>query len=301
MPWVLAALAMSVAFLSASQDIVVDAYRAEVLRSEELGAGAAATVTGYRMALMASGAVALILSDRLPWHLVYGIMAALMLASACFTLFAPEPAERVTPPQSVTEAIWKPLVDFFARSGAISMLGFIMLFKLGDAIAAAMVTPFLLDLGFTRTDVGAVNKAFGLVTTLAGTVAGGGIIAHIGINRSLWVFAWLQALSNLAFSGLAVLGRSYAGLVAAVGIENLCGGMGTAAFVAFLMSLCNKRFTATQYALLSSLMAVARVLAGVPSGLLAAKLGWPLFFLVSALGALPGMALLPRFAPWRMR
>jgi MFS transporter, PAT family, beta-lactamase induction signal transducer AmpG len=299
MPGAVAFLALTVAFLSASQDIVVDAYRADVLSARELGAGAATAVTGYRLAMIVSGALALILSDHLPWRMVYVTMAILMLCNTAFTFVAPEPAERVIPPRTLAEAVWQPLASYFKRAGAIEMLAFIMVYKLGDALAAAMMTPFLLDLGFTRTDVGTVNKAFGLLSTIFGTLAGGAVIARMGINRSLWIFAFLQAFSNLAFAGLALVGKNYAAMVAAIGIENICGGMGTAAFIAFLMSLCDKRFTATQYALLSSLMAVARVLAGVPTGFMVKSLGWPLFYGVSVLGALPGILLLPRFAPWR--
>ena len=179
------------------------------------------------------------------------------------------------------------------------MLVFIMVYKLSDAIAGAMTTPFLLELGFSRTDVGTVNKAFGLLSTVLGTLVGGSVIAKIGINRSLWIFAFLQALPHLAFTVLALIGKNYPAMVAAIGLENLFGGMGTAAFVAFMMRLCDKRFTATQYALLTSFMAVTRVLAGVPTGFMVNSMGWAMFFAVSILGALPGILLLPRFAPWK--
>ncbi len=277
---------------------MVDAYRADVLQEKELGAGAATTVVGYRLALIISGALAMILSDFIPWRMVYTLMAALMLGSIVFTLSAPDPAVKVIPPKSLKEAVWGPLVNYFQRSGAIEMLCFIMLYKLGDAIAGAMTTPFLLDIGFTRTDVGTVNKAFGLLSTIFGTLAGGSVIAKIGINRSLWIFAFLQVLPHLSFTGLALIGNNYPAMVAAIGIENMMGGMGTAAFVAFMMSLCDKRFTATHYALLTSFMAVTRVLAGVPTGFMAHSLGWPMFFAVSMAGAIPGILLLPRFAPW---
>lgn len=300
MPLLVAALALMIAFCSASQDIVIDAYRADVLHEAELGAGAATTVVGYRLALLTSGAFALILSDHLPWRTIYLIMAALMGAGTLCTLFAPEPAERVTPPASLKEAVWQPLVSFFQRRGALEMLAFIMVYKLGDALAAAMTTPFLLDLGFSRTDVGTVNKAFGLISTIGGSLVGGGIIARIGIHRSLWIFAFLQALSNLAFTALALSGKHYGLMVAAIAFENVCGGMGTAAFVAFMMSLCDKRFTATQYALLTSFMAVTRVLAGVPTGFMVNSMGWAGFYAASTLGAIPGILLLARFAPWKM-
>lgn len=298
MPWAVALLAVAIAFFSSSQDIVIDAYRADVLKERELGAGAATTVVGYRIALIVSGAVAMILSDHLPWRVVYGLMAGVMLLCTAFTLWAPEPTERAIAPRSLKEAVWGPLTSYFRRSGAVEMLCFIMLYKLGDAIAGAMTTPFLLDLGFTRTDVGAVNKAFGLVSTILGTLAGGSIIAKMGINRALWLFAFLQAFSNLAFTGLALAGKHFAVMVAAIGLENICGGMGTAAFVAFMMSLCDRKFSATQYALLTSLMAVTRVLAGVPTGYMVNSLGWAQFYAVSVAGALPGILLLPRFAPW---
>jgi len=300
-PWLTAFLALAIAFFSASQDIVIDAYRADVLREKELGAGAATTVVGYRIALLISGALALIISDFIPWHTVYALMAILMLLSTTFTVVAPEPAEAVVPPRSLKEAVWGPLVSYFRRSGAVEMLCFIMLYKLGDAMAGALTTPFLLDIGFSRTDVGTVNKFFGLISTILGTLAGGSIIAKIGINRSLWIFAFLQAITNLSFSALALVGNDYPLMVAAIGIENLTGGMGTAAFVAFMMSLCDKRFTATQYALLTSFMAMTRVLAGVPTGFIVQSLGWAMFFAVSVLGALPGILLLPRFAPWNAR
>ena len=299
MPWLVAALALAIAFSSASQDIVIDAYRADVLHEKELGAGAATTVVGYRLAMLTSGAIALIVSDYLPWHLIYLLMAGMMLANILFTVTAPEPSERVIPPKTLKDAVWEPLLTYFRRSGAVEMLVFIMVYKLSDAIAGAMTTPFLLEVGFSRTDVGTVNKAFGLVSTVLGTLAGGSIIAKIGINRSLWVFAFLQALSNFAFTALALIGKNYAVMVAAIGLENLFGGMGTAAFVAFMMRLCDKRFTATQYALLTSFMAVTRVLAGVPTGFMVNAMGWPMFFAVSILGALPGILLLPRFAPWK--
>lgn len=301
MPWLVASLAVTIAFLSASQDIVIDAYRADVLEEIELGAGAATTVVGYRLALLTSGAFALILSDHLPWNMVYLIMGALMTGCMVFTFISPEPRTRVIPPKTIRDAVWEPLKNYFRRRGALEMLLFIMVYKLGDALAGAMTTPFLLDMGFSRTDVGTVNKAFGLISTILGTLAGGAVTAKIGINRSLWIFAFLQAVSNLAFAILAAIGKHYFVMVCAVGIENICGGMGTAAFVAFMMSLCDKRFTATQYALLTSFMAVTRVLAGVPTGFMVHSLGWAMFYVVSMLGALPGILLLPRFAPWRSR
>jgi PAT family beta-lactamase induction signal transducer AmpG len=199
-PWMVAFLAFMVAFFSSSQDIVIDAYRADVLPKTELGAGAAISTVGYRLAMLVSGALALILSDHLPWSAVYAFMGVLMILSGVVTFWAPEPQEKVTPPKSLKEAVWEPLASYFKRSGAVEMLFFIMVFKLGDAIAGAMTTPFLLDIGFSRTDVGTVNKGFGLISTIIGTLAGGSLIAKMGINRSLWIFGFLQALSNLTFT-----------------------------------------------------------------------------------------------------
>ncbi len=297
-PMLVAFLALAVAYLSASQDIVVDAYRADVLAPRELGAGAATTVVGYRVALLVSGALALILSDHLPWKSVYRLMGLLMAGCAVFTLAAPEPRETFQPPRSLREAVIDPLTSYFRRDGAVAMLVFIMVYKLGDALAGVMTTPFLLELGFTRTDVGAVNKAFGLISTIVGTLAGGAIVAQIGVNRSLWVFGFLQAVSNLSFTLLALVGKHYPLMVASIGVENVCGGMGNAAFIAFMMSLCDKRYTATQYALLTSFMAVTRILSGVPAGFMAHEMGWAMFYGATVLGAVPGILLLPRFAPW---
>ncbi|ROQ93452.1 AmpG family muropeptide MFS transporter [Desulfosoma caldarium] len=297
------ALAFIIAFWSASQDIVIDAYRAEVLPDADKGAGAAMSVVGYRLAMLTSGAMALILSDHLPWRTVYLSMGMLMGACTLWTFLCPEPANSGEAaelgPKNLKETVWAPLTNYFTRPGAVAILVFVMVFKLSDALAGALTTPFLLDLGFTRTDVGTVNKAFGLVSTIVGTLIGGALVHRLGIARSLWVAAFLQAFSNLAFVGLALAGPNYAFLVGAVALENLCGGLGTAAFLAFLMSLCDRRYTATQYALLSSLMAVSRVLAGTPTGFLVAALGWPWFYTLSVLGAVPGIVLLPRFAPWR--
>lgn len=295
-------LALLTAFWSASQDIVIDAYRAEVLPDSDKGAGAAVSVVGYRLAMLTSGAMALILSDHVPWRVVYGAMGLVMGGCALWTIFCPEPEDEEgsgTRPRNLKEAVWAPFVDYFSRPGAAAMLVFIMVFKLSDALAGALTTPFLLDLGFTRSDVGTVNKAFGLVSTIVGTMLGGVVVNRIGIARSLWVAAFLQAFSNLAFAGLALAGQNFLFMVGTVALENVCGGLGTAAFLAFLMSLCNRRYTATQYALLSSFMAVSRVVAGAPTGFLVAALGWAWFYVVSVLGALPGLLLLPRFAPWR--
>jgi PAT family beta-lactamase induction signal transducer AmpG len=296
----LAINAVAIAFLSASQDIAADAYRTDVLEELELGAGAAVYVLGYRVALLFTGSLALILADSLPWSSVYLLMSFGMGIGIVATLFAPEPKE-TSPPESLAAAVILPFGEFFQRQGvlqAILILLFIVLYKLGDSFVNNMSTPFLLQTGFTQTDIGAIQGGMGLIATIVGTLAGGAILSRIGINRSLWLFGALQAVSNLAYYILANIGKNYSALVLTINIENFCGGLGTAAFVAFLMNMCNQRFSATQYALLSSFMAVSRDILVAPAGTLAKITDWPLFFIISMVAAIPGLLLLPFFAPW---
>jgi len=300
----LAINALLIAFFSASQDIAFDAYRTDVLEQREMGAGAAVAVLGYRIALIVTGSLALILADRIPWSTVYLLMSALMVIGLCASLWAPEPRQQERPPTSLADAVSLPFIEFFQRSGllrGVLILLFIVLYKLGDALANNMSTPFLLQTGFSQTDIGAIQGGMGLLATIVGTLAGGAILSKIGIHRSLWVFGALQAVSNLAYFLLAQIGKNYSFLVLTINIENFCAGLGTAAFVAFLMNLCNQRFSATQYALLSSLMAVSRDILVAPAGSLAKSTGWPLFFLISIVAAVPGLLLLPVFAPWNPR
>ncbi|MGV0025007.1 AmpG family muropeptide MFS transporter [Phormidesmis priestleyi] len=297
----LALNALLIAFLSASQDIAFDAYRTDVLKPPEMGAGAAVTVLGYRIALLLTGSLALILADRMPWQLVYLLLSLFMGIGIVAAFWAPEPDLRTQPPASLAEAVTLPFIEFFHRLGrlrAIAVLGFIVLYKLGDSLVNNMATPFLLKTGFTQTDIGAIQGGMGLLATIVGTLAGGAILSKIGIYRSLWIFGGLQAISNLSYLILSQLGKSYPAMVVAINIENFCGGLGTAAFVAFLMSLCNQRFSATQFALLSSLMAVSRDILVAPAGRLAEIIGWPWFFAITILAAVPGLMLLPVFAPW---
>ncbi|MBW4570377.1 MAG: AmpG family muropeptide MFS transporter [Tolypothrix carrinoi HA7290-LM1] len=296
----LAINAIIIAFISATQDIAGDAYRTDVLTPLEMGAGAAVWILGYRIGLLVAGALAFILADRLPWSSVYLIMAGTMAIGIFATLFAPEPKE-ISPPASLVDAVILPFGEFFQRKGVMQgllILLFITLYKLGDALLSNMTTPFLLQTGFTKTDIGAIKLGMGLIATIVGALAGGSILSRIGINRSLWVFGILQAVSNLAYLFLASVGKNYQAMVLAINIEQFCGGLGTAAFVAFLMSLCNQRFSATQYALLSSLMAVSRDILSAPGGAIAAVTGWSTFFLITIVAAVPGLLLLPVFAPW---
>ena len=296
----LAINAVVIAFLSATQDIAADAYRTDVLDPLEMGAGAAVFVLGYRIALLLTGSLALILADRIAWSSVYLLLSVGMGIGIIATLFAPEPQE-ISPPDSLRAAVILPFREFIERQGvfhAILTLLFIVLYKLGDSFVNNMSTPFLLQTGFTQTDIGALHGGMGLIATIVGTLAGGAILSKIGLNRSLWVFGALQAVSNLAYLVLAQVGKNYQVLVLTINIENFCAGLGTAAFVAFLMNMCNQRYSATQYALLSSFMAVSRDILVAPAGSLAKSTGWPLFFIISIFAAVPGLLLLPLFAPW---
>ena len=270
----LAINAIVIAFFSASQDVVIDAYRSDVLSSRELGAGAAIWVLGYRVALLTTGALAFVLADRMPWPTVYLVLSLLVLIGVASTLFAPEPVVRDPLPQTFGEAVVLPFREFFTRAGArnaLLVLLFIVVYKLPDYLAASLATPFLLDVGFSQTEIGAIQGGLGIAVTIVGALAGGALIARLDINRSLWLVALLQAVSNLGYYGLALAGKHHGFLVAAIVIENFCTGLVAAGFVAFLMSLCNARFSATQFALLSSLMGVSRDVLVAPSGAIAAR------------------------------
>jgi PAT family beta-lactamase induction signal transducer AmpG len=292
--WLLGAAALAVAFLSASQDIVFDALRTDWLAREERGAGAAVSVFGYRIAMLVSGAGALILADQwLGWSATYWLMAALMGVGMVATWFVVEPDDQGGAPKSLDDAVVKPFAEFFSRDGAVALLVLVVLYKLGDAFAGNLTTTFLLrGPGFSLTEIGAINKGFGLAATIVGALAGGALMAKMRLYRALLLFGGLQALTNLGFMLLAASGKNYALMVAVIGLENLCGGMGTAAYVALLMALCDRRFSATQYALLSALSAVGRVYVGPAAGYLVAGFGWQVFFFFTFLIALPGLALL---------
>ncbi len=291
-------LAVAVAFFSASQDIVIDAYRTDLLPPEERSAGAAVMVLGYRLAMIVSGGLALWLAaDVTGWRGLYALMALLMLALVAATLWAPRPALSVRAPLSLREAVVEPLREFFSRRGAWALLAAIVFYKLGDAFAGALSTTFLIrGVGFGPAEVGLVNKTMGLAATLIGALLGGALQARLGLWRALLLFGVLQGASNLAYWLLAVSPPSLPLMAAAVGIENLTGGMGTAAFVALLSALCDVRFSATQFALLSALSAVGRVYVGPATGYLVEALGWPAFYLFTVAAAVPGVGLI-----WALR
>ena len=288
-PEILGILALVVAFLSASLDIVLDAYRTDVLLRPERGFGAALWVNGYRCAMLLASAGALLLADHIGWQNTYLLLAALMAAGIITIFVSPEPPVPSATPASLAEAIGGPLKEFFARPGVVGLLALIVLYKVGDAVAASLQTAFLIGgMGFSVSEVGYV-KGLGIGATLIGALVGGVAMAKLGMVRSLLIFGLLQAVSNLGFMWLAWMGKSYAALATSILVENVTGGMGTAALVALIMSLCDHRYTATQFALLSSLEALGRVFSGRPSAELVEMVGWAQFFFWSFLVALPGI------------
>ena len=297
----LAVNAIAIAFFSASQDISLDAYRTDVLETREMGAGAAVFVMGYRIAMITTGALAFFLADRMSWNTVYVLISLLMIIGIATTFIAPEPVLNDAPPKSLAEAVILPFADFFQRAGvvrALLVLLFIVLYKYSDSLAGSMTTPFLLQTGFSQSEVGAVFLGVGVVATIVGVVVAGAAIGKFGINKSLWMFVIFQGLSNLTYYGLSLAGKNHTFMVAAVVTENFGLGLVTGAMTAYLMSMCNKRFTATQYALLSSLMAASRDILVAPAGKIAESVGWPSFFLITVAMAIPPLLLLPLIAPW---
>ena len=308
-PAMTALFAIIVAFTSASQDIVIDAYRIEILEERQQGAGAAMIVNGYRFGMLAAGAGAISLADVLSWSQVYAVMAGLVLVGVATVLLSPEPrepaaAEAGAPPAGLSAAagwlygaVVAPFAQFMRRDGWVFILLFIMLYKLGDAYLGVMANPFYVEMGFTKQEIAAVSKVFGLGATIVGGLIGGAIVYRHGIRRALLVGGVLMAASNLVFAAQAAVGHSVPMLMVTIAVENLTGGMGTAAFVAYLSSLCDVAYTATQYALLSSFMAFARDVLSASSGWLADQVDWVAFFLISTALAVPGLVLLV----WMMR
>jgi PAT family beta-lactamase induction signal transducer AmpG len=304
-----AALAAIVAFLSASQDIVIDAYRIELLRPEEQGAGAAATQWGYRFGALAGGTGAYDAAALGGWHFAYTIMAALMLVGVVTVLATPEPGSIAArpSPRSVSavkrltvwlrEAVVLPFVDFMGRRGWIVILIFIVLYKLGEALAGTMSTPLYRELGFTKAEVGNIGKVVAFVATLAGVAIGGAMVARLGLLKALFFAGVLQMLGNLLYIALLAAGHSNAMLALSIFGENFTGGMASAAFVAYLSSLCNVAFTATQYALFSSLAAVPARFLSAPSGWLVDRVDWMPFFLIATTVCVPSLVVLL----WMMR
>lgn len=290
----MAALAVIIAFCSASQDIVFDAWKTDVLSAQERGAGAAISVLGYRLAMLVSGGLALWLADRwLGWQATYWLMAALLIPCIIASLLAPEPSDAIPVPKTLQQAVVEPLHDFFGRNNAWLILLLIVLYKLGDAFAMSLTTTFLIrGVGFDAGEVGVVNKSLGLLATIIGALYGGVLMQRLTLFRALLIFGILQGASNAGYWLLSITDKHMVTMASAVFFENLCGGMGTAAFVALLMTLCNKSFSATQFALLSALSAVGRVYVGPVAGWFVEAHGWPTFYLFSVIAAVPGILLL---------
>lgn len=302
--WAIAYLAVVVAFFSASQDIVLDAYRRELLLDAELGLGNAVHVNAYKIAGLIPGSLSLILADHLPWSGVFFITALFMLLGVAMTLFVSEPELKNGAPKTLRAAVVEPFQEFIGRNGlksAVLILCFIFFYKLGDSMATALATPFYLDMGFSKTEIGLVAKNAGLWPSVVGGLLGGIWMVKLGINRALWIFGLVQMIAILGFAWLALVGHSLLWLGVVIGIEALGVGLGTAAFVAFIAHATHPLYTATQFALFTSLAAVPRTFANAATGYLVEWFGWVAFFLFCFVIAIPGMLLLFKIAPWNGR
>jgi len=296
--WIVGSLTLAIAFASASQDIAIDAYAVEVLRPEEQGVAVGARIALYRAAMFVAGGVAITLAGLWSWPAVFTLLALFYLPMMAVTWRAPRSDyDRVSPPQSLRAAVWEPFVSFLAVHRALEILAFVILYKLADNLAGALVRPFLVQAGFDNFDVGVATATIGLFATLAGTVVGGLFTTAWGLGNALWLFGVLQILSNLGYVAVAEVGVNRPLMYAAMGFESLTTGMGTGAFSVLLLRMTQKRFSATQYALFSSLFALPRILAGPVTGILVDAIGWRNFFLFTIAAGLPGMLLLQRFAP----
>jgi len=295
--------AVVLACASATQDIVIDAYRIETLEEEEQGAGAATYQLGYRVALIAAGAGALIIADLGGWFYAYLAMAGLMGVGIVTTLISPEPPKQQRSPEEggrslarygrwIEQAIVMPFKDFMTRPGWILILLFIMLYKYGDGLLGVMANPFYLDIGFTKTEIGLVSKTYGVAMTIIGGLVGGLLVVRVGIMRALFSAGIIMALSNLLFSALALIGPSVPALMLVISAENLANGIGGTAFIAYLSSLCSLAYTATQYALVSSFMNFARTIFASGGGWLADQVDWAIYFILTTIAAVPGLLLL---------
>ena len=299
--WAVVSLAAVVAFFSASQDIVIDAYRREWLTDSQLGSGTAVFVNAYKLSTLVPGSLSLILSDFMPWSTVFMITGAFLLIGVFTTLLLPEPSLRGEPPHSLRDAVIEPFKEFVTRRGwrfALTILAFIFLYKLGDSMATALATPFYMDMGFTRTQIGLVAKNAGLWASLGGGLLGAYWLQKMTIARGLWIFGVLQAFAILGFAILAKVGLSPWVLAWVIGFEAFAVGLGTAAFTAFIAQTTDPRYTATQFALFTSLAAVPRTFINAMTGYIVEALGWFNFFVLCFALAIPGMLLLMKIAPW---
>ncbi len=299
--WTVAYLAAAVAFFSASQDIVLDAYRRELLPDKELGIGNAVHVQAFRLAGLVPGSLALILADHLPWRVVFVVVAAFMAVGLVMTLAISEAIKNPTPPKTLREAVVEPFRDFVQRQGlgsAALILAFLFFYKLGDNMATALSTPFYIDVGFSLTQIGSIAKLAALVAVIVGGAIGGIVMVKLSINRALWLFGIVQILSILGFAWMAEVGANPWVLGTVVAFEYLGVGLGAAALVAFMARMTSLVFAATQFALFSALASTPRIFANAITGVIVERIGWTSFFLLCTALAVPGMLLLFRVAPW---
>ena len=299
--WTVAYLATAVAFFSASQDIVLDAYRRELLPDVELGLGNSVHVQAYRLSGLIPGGLGLILADRLPWSMVFVIVALFMLVGVVMTMVIAEAIKEPSPPRSLKESVIEPFREFIGRAGlrsALLVLAFLFFYKLGDNMATALATPFYLDIGFSRTEIGAVAKVAALWAAIAGSIIGGIAMLKLSINRALWIFGFVQLVTILGFAWLSVIGHDPAALFVVVSAEYLGVGLGTVALTAYIARETSRAFTATQFALFTSFIAVPRTFANASTGFLIEWMGYTNFFLLCTAVAVPGMLMLFKAAPW---
>ncbi len=302
--WTVAYLSVAVAFFSASQDIVLDAYRRELLPDDELGLGNSVHVQAYRLSGLVPGGLGLILADHYSWHIVFIIVALFMAVGIVMTLVIDEATKNPTPPQTLRDAVIEPFRDFIGRAGlrpALLVLAFLFLYKLGDNMATALQTPFFIDVGFTLTQIGAIAKTAGLIAAIVGGLVGGLVMVKLPINRALWLFGVVQIVSILGFGLLSIVGANPWMLGVAVAFEYLGVGLGSAALIAFMARTTNPAFAATQLALFTALASVPRVFAAAITGVIVENIGWTHFFLLCTALAIPGMLLLFKVAPWNER
>lgn len=294
----MAVVAFSIAVFSASQDIVLDAFRREYLTDEELGLGTGIWMNAWRFGMFASTGTAFFLADRIGYPAVHLVLCVMMGIGIMTTLLVSEPETGVRPPQSLQETVVEPFREFFSRGGAWWVLAFILLYKLGDNMAGAMNIPFILKMGFTKQEYFVIVKGVGMLALFGGAFLGGIVMIRLGIANSLWVFGILQAVSTAGFALLVVFGKNQILLSGIVVFEFLATGLGQAAYASYMAIQTNKRFTATQYAMMTSLMAIPGTVAASVTGYMAEYLGWVVFYIVCSLVALPGLLLLLRIAPW---
>jgi PAT family beta-lactamase induction signal transducer AmpG len=290
-----------ISLFSASQDIVIDAYRRELLADDELGTGTSIFVNAYRLSSLVPGSLALILSDHLPWSVVYWVTAAFMGIGIITTLLIKEVSDDSLAPGTLREAVFDPFVEFFSRDGikaGLAILAFMFLYKLGDNMATALATPFYLDMGFSRTEIGSIAKAAALWAVIAGGIIGGVVMLKLSINRALWIFGFVQMFTILGYVWLSTIGHNPVGLFIVVSGEYLGVGLGSIALTAYMARETSKAFTATQFALFSSFIAIPRTFANASTGFIVEAIGYTQFFVVCTLVAIPGMLLLLKAAPW---